>query len=412
MSVLSTTRGARLGATADARDFKKALDLVQPAVGGRSSAPNCRCVLIEAAGDRLTITSTRLDFTIRTHIAASTWSEGAVVVPFDRLHAFASRLEGDLDLELAIDGRLLLDAGTRSALLSKPPNEFPATPRLLRGATSPLDARLLRDVLPAARARGSDITIDGKDIVAGDSEHLHVCRTGRPLPRCHLPRSAVAAIAGSGHRQLLVHIDRRAGRAQFVAGDTHYIVDLIEGPGLDPRALLCADAERDVVATVSAKDVVVAERQLRSLYRNSPPPVWAAVEAGRLTLSVTVPGVGSGSVELPAEVAGIGDDPLDIPFHPGRLVACVSMPRVRQVSIHLGDAHTPAVIAAKGANWRIGATAVRYLAPDRRALTTALVAVETEIGERPGAAELGDNIVPIERARRSRRSALDHGGRR
>ena len=413
MSVMSTTRRSRLGATVDAESFKRALDRVQPAVDARSSVPACRGVLVESADGRLNITATELGLTIRTRIAADTWSCGAVVVPFGPLHSIASHLFGELALELSVDGRLLLDRGMRAALPCQPASDFPATPRLLRGRSVPLDVRALRDVLPAAKARASGVLLDGKDVVAGDAEHLQIAPTSRPIPRCHLPRSAAAAIAQAAGTQLRVRVDGAARRAQFVTPDTSYIVGVLDAPALDPRDLIEADAERSIVATAAAKDFLRALAQLRALQtRSGPAPVWLAVEADQVVLTTSVPDVAAGAVAVPAVVEGIDGQPLDVPFHPSRLAACVAAAHSRQVSIHLRDAHTSAAVTGNGPDGRSGRPGVRFLAPAREALTIAPVIAGAQMGANaPGQAAVDDNVVSIEYGR-SRLSTPAKKGRR
>lgn len=401
MSVLSPVRSTGLSAAVDAENLKTALRRVQPAVGGRHSSIVNRSVRIQATERQLQITAGEVDFSIRTRVSGHALRNGVVVVPFRGLYGVVSHMRGDLHLHLE-GGRLMVEGAMRAALLCRPAREFPVVPRQVRGVGVVVDVGALRGVLPAAHQMCSHVLLTGTEVVGGGPDYFHVEPLPESVPRCYVPRSVIAAVVDAGGEQVKVRVDLGSGRAQFVGPETDYIVRLADTPALgDPRDVSDLLVDRRVVAVLRRKDLVTALKRFGPLLARQA-PVWLAVEPTSLTLSMSVPGVGSGSVAIPAAVCGVHGS-LDIPFDPARLGLSVAACSADRVAIHLRDARTSAVVVDEGSQWPTR-TGLRVVAPDRRTVVTAAVAISDLPALR--SAEQGQGaeatVISIERARARR----------
>ena len=402
MSVLSPVRSIGLSATVDAENLKTALRRVRPAVGGRHSSIVSRSVRIEATEEQLQITAGELDFAIRTRVSGHALRNGVVVVPFRGLYGVVSHMRGDLHLRLE-GSRLMVEGAMRAALLCRPAREFPVVPRQVRGVSVVLDVGALRGVLPAARQMCSHVLLTGTEVVGGGPDYFHVEPLPRSVPHCHLPRSVIAAVVDAGGEQVKVRVDLGSGRAQFVGPETDYIVGLADTPALgDPRDVSDLLADRRVVAVLRRKDLLTAIKRFGPLVARQA-PVWLALEPTSLTLSMNVPGLGAGSVVVPATVRGV-DGSLDVPFDPARLGCSVAACSADRVAIYLRDSRTSAVVVDEGSPWQERA-GLRVVAPDRRAVVTSAVAISDTPAMR-GSVEQGQGaeakVISIERARARR----------
>jgi DNA polymerase III subunit beta len=146
--------------TLDRNELWRGLNTVLDAVASKPAQPVLANVLLEAEGDRLTLSATDLDLSIRTRVVASVETAGRVTIPAKTLAGIV-REWPDADLSLALeDGRIVLSGRLgatsgegRYSLSATPPDEFPEMPDTLDGLTlvfgngSGLDGSLLRTMI-------------------------------------------------------------------------------------------------------------------------------------------------------------------------------------------------------------------------------------------------------------------------
>jgi DNA polymerase-3 subunit beta len=147
--------------TVDRNELWRGLSTVLDAVASKPAQPVLSNVLLGGQGDRLTLSATDLDLSIRTRVTAAVDTPGRITVPARTL-AEITREWPESVISLAMeDGHLIL-SGTlgessggegRYSLPVTPPEEFPEMPDDLQGlrlsfqADTPLDGALFRTMI-------------------------------------------------------------------------------------------------------------------------------------------------------------------------------------------------------------------------------------------------------------------------
>ena len=145
--------------TLDRNELWRGLNTILDVVASKPAQPVLSNVLLEAEGDRLTLSATDLDLSIRTRVVASVETPGRITVPAKTLAGIVREWpEVDLSLVLedgkvVLSGRLGANSGEgRYSLSATPPDEFPEMPETLEGLTlsfgdGGLDGALLRTMI-------------------------------------------------------------------------------------------------------------------------------------------------------------------------------------------------------------------------------------------------------------------------
>src|SRR6201991_2762453 len=82
-------------------ELLRELTATQGVVERKTTIPILSNYLFEAAGDRLSLTATDLDLSLRTSCSAKVKKEGACTIPARKLHDYVKLLpEGDISLKL------------------------------------------------------------------------------------------------------------------------------------------------------------------------------------------------------------------------------------------------------------------------------------------------------------------------
>src|SRR5256885_7034154 len=97
----STTASAVLEIVLSQAELLKELTATQGVVERKTTIPILSNFLFEAAGDRLSITATDLDLSLRTSCAATVKKEGSCTIPARKLYDYVKLLpEGPISLRL------------------------------------------------------------------------------------------------------------------------------------------------------------------------------------------------------------------------------------------------------------------------------------------------------------------------
>ncbi|MET1027723.1 MAG: DNA polymerase III subunit beta [Dongiaceae bacterium] len=170
----------------------RSLAHVQSVVERRNTIPILSNVLVEAKGDRLSLTATDMDLAIVEQTAASVISPGAATVPAHTMYDIIRKLpEGsEVQIELAPDGaQVALKAGrSRFTLATLPKEDFPATAGGDLAHKFPLSAVDLRGLID--RTKFAISTEETRYYLNGI--YLHAFVTGK--------QTALRAVATDGHR--------------------------------------------------------------------------------------------------------------------------------------------------------------------------------------------------------------------
>src|ERR1035441_9367201 len=128
-------------------DLVKALSTVRSVVGG-GSLPILGTVLISAKNNRLELTCTDLDISLRTHTAVTVKEEGGCCVNAGIFFGIVNALTGDdLSIEQSKDSLTIKAGSSKYKLGILEAGEFPPLPSLKKPVTFQLPQVKLRSVL-------------------------------------------------------------------------------------------------------------------------------------------------------------------------------------------------------------------------------------------------------------------------
>ena len=265
--------GAAMEITVSKSDLLKELTATQGVVERKTTIPILSNFLFEAAGDRLTITATDLDLSLRTSCPAKVKKEGSCTIPARKLHDYVKLLpEGDISIKLLENHWVNIRLGrSNTKMVGMARANFPALPVFPSGATYKLPAQVLR-------------TMIAKTIFAISNEESRYTLNGALLV---LKAESMIMVATDGHR--LAHIENSTGK--------------FAGPGIEMRVLvpkkcmaelnsLLQDFDQDSIDFAKDESTLffrVGDRLLTSRQLTGQFPNFEAVLPRDNTKTVTVP---------------------------------------------------------------------------------------------------------------------------
>lgn len=366
MTATITPTSTRFAATVDNSVLKKALALVKPAVSSRGGCLPVLCgVHLEAREGALWLTTSDLDLTIQTRVAAEVEQDGQFVINHSLLSK-QMKAKGATRFEDIGDREVAYQSGLKGRMPVLPCDEFPKRPELFDGPGQLLDLDVLARVLPAASTDDSlpvisAVMFDGDRVVATNRYVLHVGNVpGAGYSKVLVPASAIKQVVKNGKPTVMVLADD--GRnVQFVSEGVVFTSRLIEGEFPPHQKLIPQDYPGRV--TVAKAKLVEAIDHLQPLITDAITPVRVEIDGKRMTLEVITQEHGTGSVDFDL----IDDaEPIRIGFNPVFLKACVTSGGPGDfVDIEYIDPMKPPLVVDTDESWETGRGVLRLIMPVR-----------------------------------------------
>ena len=203
----STAQGAAMEITVSKFDLLKELTATQGVVERKTTIPILSNFLFEAAGDKLTITATDLDLSLRTSCPAKVKKEGSCTVPARKLYEYVKLLsDGDISIRLMENHWVQIRSGrSNTKMVGMARANFPAVPNFPASGAIKLPANVVR-------------TMFAKTIFAISNEESRYTLNGALMV---LKPEAIIMVATDGHR--LAHIEKNEGKFS-VSGEMKTLV--------------------------------------------------------------------------------------------------------------------------------------------------------------------------------------------
>jgi len=221
--------------TVSKADLVRELNLSQGVVERKTTIPILSNVLLEVAGERLTLTATDLELGIRCSAAAKAKSGGAGTIPAKKLLEYVRLLpDGDVNFKFSDNHWASLTCGrsrTRIAGMSRESyHELPQLPEPLGQLPIGLMASMISKTIFAISAEESRFTLNGallflKDstitVVATDGHRLAMVECENPLGgpenyKALLPRKAMGELL-----KLASDAEDKSAPVDFAGDDNH-----------------------------------------------------------------------------------------------------------------------------------------------------------------------------------------------
>ncbi len=202
-----TATGTAMEITVSKFDLLKELTATQGVVERKTTIPILSNFLFEASGDKLSITATDLDLSLRTSCSVKVKKEGSCTIPARKLYDYVKLLpEGEISIKLLENHWVNIRSGrSNTKMVGMARSNFPSVPMFPAANVVKIPAQALR-------------TMIGKTIFAISNEESRYTLNGALLV---LKPESLTMVATDGHR--LAHIEK-SGVSMEVSGELKTLV--------------------------------------------------------------------------------------------------------------------------------------------------------------------------------------------
>lgn len=206
-SSAGTEAGATMEISVSKNDLLKELTATQGVVERKTTIPILSNFLFEATGDKLSITATDLDLSLRTSCPAKVKKEGSCTIPARKLYDYVKLLaDGDISIKLLENHWVQIRSGrSNTKMVGMARANFPALPLFPAESALQLPAQVLRQLI-------------GRTIFSISNEESRYTLNGALLV---LKPESLTMVATDGHR--LAHIEH-ANTKLPVSGELKVLV--------------------------------------------------------------------------------------------------------------------------------------------------------------------------------------------
>ncbi len=287
--VISTT----MEITVSKFELLRELTATQGVVERKTTIPILSNYLFEVTGDKLSLTATDLDLSLRTSCNAKVKKEGACTIPARKLHDYVKLLpDADITIRLLENHWVSIRCGrSNTKMVGMAKSNFPGLPVFPSAGAIKIPAAVLRSMIAktgfAIASEESRYTLNGALMV--------------------LKPESITMVATDGHR--LAHIERGGEKFEGVSGE---MKTLIPKKAMDElKSLLDSHGESDVETIDFAKDEStlffrVGQRLLTSRQLTGQFPNYEAVLPKDISKSIALHGEELGAAI--ARVAQFADE--------------------------------------------------------------------------------------------------------
>jgi DNA polymerase III subunit beta len=190
------------------QDLLRELTATQSVVERKTTIPILSNFLIEAEGDKVVITATDLDQSIKTSCAAKVKKPGSCTIPARKLYDYIKLLpDGDISIKLMDNHWIQIRSGrSNTKMVGMARANFPQVPEFPQSSTTSIPATSLRNCI-------------AKTIFAISNEESRYTLNGALLI---LKAESLAMVATDGHR--LAHIEKSGETLSNVSGERKTLI--------------------------------------------------------------------------------------------------------------------------------------------------------------------------------------------
>jgi DNA polymerase-3 subunit beta len=189
-------------------ELLRELTATQGVVERKTTIPILSNYLFEAAGDKLSLTATDLDLSLRTSCAVKVKKEGSCTIPARKLHDYVKLLpDADITIKLLENHWVSIRCGrSNTKMVGMAKSNFPTLPTFPTAGVVKIPAAVLRNMIAktgfAIASEESRYTLNGALMV--------------------LKPESITMVATDGHR--LSHIERAGTKFEGVSGEMKTLV--------------------------------------------------------------------------------------------------------------------------------------------------------------------------------------------
>ena len=208
VEVATATGTSTMEITVSKFEILRELTATQGVVERKTTIPILSNYLFEAGGDRLSLTATDLDLSLRTSCNAKVKKEGSCTIPARKLHDYVKLLpDSDITIKLLDNHWVSIRCGrSNTKMVGMARSNFPSLPVFPTASIVKIPAQVLREMISktgfAIANEESRYTLNGALMV--------------------LKPESITMVATDGHR--LAHIERSGEKFEGVSGEMKTLV--------------------------------------------------------------------------------------------------------------------------------------------------------------------------------------------
>jgi DNA polymerase-3 subunit beta len=207
-AIASAVGTATMEITVSKAELLRELSATQGVVERKTTIPILSNYLLEAAGDRLSLTATDLDLSLRTSCNAKVKKEGSCTIPARKLHDYVKLLpDADITIKMLENHWVSIRCGrSNTKMVGMARSNFPSLPVFPTAGVVKIPALVLRGMIArtgfAIANEESRYTLNGALMV--------------------LKPESITMVATDGHR--LAHVERSGEKFEGVSGEMKTLV--------------------------------------------------------------------------------------------------------------------------------------------------------------------------------------------
>jgi DNA polymerase-3 subunit beta len=273
-AMAAATGTATMEITVSKFELLRELTATQGVVERKTTIPILSNYLFEASGDKLSLTATDLDLSLRTACSAKVKKEGSCTIPARKLHDYVKLLpDADITIKLLENHWISIRCGrSNTKMVGMARSNFPTLPVFPTAGVVKIPAQVLRGMIAktgfAIANEESRYTLNGALMV--------------------LKPESITMVATDGHR--LAHIERSGEKFEGVSGE---LKTLIPKKAMDELKSLLDSTDAESIEFAKDESTLyfrIGPRLLTSRQLTGQFPNFEAVLPKDNNKSVTLPG--------------------------------------------------------------------------------------------------------------------------
>lgn len=207
-AIASATGTATMEITVSKFELLRELTATQGVVERKTTIPILSNYLFEAAGDKLSLTATDLDLSLRTSCSAKVKKEGACTIPARKLHDYVKLLpDAEITIKLLDNHWVSIRCGrSNTKMVGMARANFPTLPVFPNSGVVKIPAQVLRNLI-------------GKTGFAIANEESRYTLNGGLMM---IKPESITMVATDGHR--LAHVERAGEKFDGVSGELKTLI--------------------------------------------------------------------------------------------------------------------------------------------------------------------------------------------
>jgi DNA polymerase-3 subunit beta len=335
------------------------LQMVHGVVNVRPTLPVLSNVLFQAQDEKLWMTTTDLEVTMRCGVEAKVTKSGSTTLPARRLLSIIRELPAD-NIEVEIDEKNSASITCGAAffkILGLPEDEFPAIPKYDGGTTFTVDQRVLKEMLQktfyAASndetrfiLNGTFLSFKGNKLtlVATDGRRLALTEHEMEFPKeseseAIIPTKAVNELLRVLKDEGTVKIHMTKNQAGFEFNDVLLITKLIEGTYPNFKQVIPGQCEHRI--PIEREVLLTALKRVALLTSDKASSVKLTFGKNKLKISAQSPDIGEAHETVAIKYTG---KEMVVAFNPDYIMEPLRNLVTDEIYIELTDELSPGVI--------------------------------------------------------------------